>query len=72
MRHGRMTFIGAYHHIMNRDLNHENIFETDELKSLYLGILKNQVNLNHIDLFAFCLMDNHFHLILKNSSGRLT
>lgn len=28
--------------------------------------------MNHIRIFAFCIMDTHYHLVLENTSGRLS
>ena len=72
MRHARLTWMGTFHHVMNRGLGGEAIFQTPELKQIYLTILQEQSKLNHIRIFAYCLMDTHFHLILENSSGRLS
>ena len=36
MRHARLTWKGAYHHIMNRGIREENIFLTRKLKEFYI------------------------------------
>jgi hypothetical protein len=40
MRKARITWAGAYHHLMNRGINDEYIFETPTLKELYLNLLE--------------------------------
>jgi len=72
MRKTRVTWPGAYHHVMSRGLNHEKIFENDNLKSFYLNLLKEKSRKFRIRIFAYCIMDNHSHLVLENSSGRMS
>lgn len=72
MRKTRVTWSGAYHHIMSRGINHEKIFGDDKIKSFYLNLLKEKSKKFRIRIFAYCVMDNHLHLILENSSGRMS
>jgi putative transposase len=52
------------YHIYNRGINGENIFATAENKSYFLKLLDKHLG-NSISVLVFCLMDNHFHLLLK-------
>ena len=72
MRRERLTFQGAYHHIMNRGYNGNNIFEGNKNKSQFLDYLAGAAKQMKIRLFAYCVLDNHYHLILENSSGRMS
>ena len=72
MRHARLTWQGAFHHVMNRGHNKEAIFSAEDLKKQYLQILAEYSLLYKIKIFGFCIMDNHFHMILQNYSGRLS
>lgn len=67
-----MTWQGAFHHIMNRGINKEKIFAAKEFKSKYLALLKEKSKIYKIRIFAYCIMDNHYHLVLENSSGKLS
>lgn len=67
-----MTWQGAFHHIMNKGLNDEKIFSNKELKLKYLEMLEEKSKKNKIKIFAYCIMDNHYHLVLENSSSRLS
>ena len=71
MRRSRVTFKGAYHHIMSRGLNHEPILAGREGKEYFLRLLREAQKIYRIRLLVYCLMDNHYHLILQNSSARL-
>jgi len=72
MRHARLTWIGAYHHVMNRGHNYERIFSSNNFKEEYIKILGDEAVKKKIQIFGYCIMDNHFHLILKNTSGHLS
>jgi REP element-mobilizing transposase RayT len=72
MRRERITYPGAYHHVMNRGHDGNNIFAGDENKNHFLNYLEDYSKKMHIRLFAYCIMDNHYHLILENSSGRMS
>jgi len=72
MRHARLTWAGAYHHIMNRGVEGKSIFKKPKFKNLYIDILREQSSLYKIRIFAYCIMDNHFHLVLENNSMKLS
>jgi REP element-mobilizing transposase RayT len=57
----------AYYHIYNRGINHENIFVEErnyayfmELYDRYIGPI--------VDTYAYCLLRNHFHLLVRIKS----
>jgi REP element-mobilizing transposase RayT len=56
---------------MNRGLHGEYIFPDDTHKAAFLELLAAKVRLYRIRLFAYCIMDNHYHLVLENNSGRM-
>jgi len=72
MRRARFTYEGAYHHIMNRGLMGEKIFFDDKAKDYFLKNLKRLSSNLGIRILAYCIMDNHYHIILQNTSGKLS
>jgi REP element-mobilizing transposase RayT len=57
----------AYYHIYNRGINSGKIFSTEENYLFFLS--KFATYLNPVcDVFAYCLMPNHFHFIIKVKS----
>ncbi len=72
MRKSRFTFPGAYHHLMGRGIGGEDIFLDNKFKEYFLFNLKEESGKYKIKLFTYCIMDNHYHLILQNSSGRMS
>lgn len=55
---------GNYYHIYNRGINSSTIFFNEENKNFFLKQL-NKYLTHKISIFAYCLMDNHFHLVIK-------
>ncbi len=72
MRQPRFTYAGAFHHCTNRGINGEAIFSEDEHKMAFLDLLAEKIRRYRMQLFAFCVMDNHYHLVMQNSSGRMS
>jgi len=69
MRRARVTYLGAYHHIMNRGIRGIDIFSDMKLRDDFIKLLGGKLK---IKLLAYCLMNNHYHLILQNSSDKLS
>jgi len=57
---------------MSRGINGEAIFIDNQLKKRFLETLQDAAVRFKIRLFAFCILDNHYHLALENSSGCLS
>ena len=55
---------GEQYHIYNRGNNHQTIFFNEENYLFFLKKLKVQI-IPHCDLLCWCLMPNHFHLIIN-------
>ncbi|MEW9109071.1 MAG: transposase [Cytobacillus gottheilii] len=55
---------GIYH-IIIRGVNRQLIFEDTEDKTTFLGILLRFIKANKFELYCYCLMDNHVHLLVK-------
>lgn len=59
------------YHIMLRGNNKEKIFKDNEDKEEILQILKEKKQSGEYFLYAYCVLDNHIHLILKEGSDSL-
>jgi len=60
----RKSETGIYH-IMLRGVNKQDLFEDDTDRLEFLQHLFRYKQLSDIDLYAYCLMSNHVHLLLK-------
>ena len=72
MRKRRLTFIGAFHHVMNRGINSMDIFPNDRLKDIFLNLVREKSKLLKIEIYAYCILDSHFHIVLQNSVGKMS
>jgi hypothetical protein len=61
----------TYYHIYNRGVNGENIFLEERNYDLFLRLFEKHL-LRVTDLFAYCLMKNHFHLLVKTKTLRVS
>ncbi|HZP93963.1 MAG TPA: transposase [Burkholderiales bacterium] len=68
----RIEFPGALYHVTARGNARQDIFLDDEDRYLLLGVLERVVDRFHLLLHAYCLMDNHFHLVLETPEANLS
>jgi putative transposase len=64
-RKARITLPGAVHHVMSRGIEGNAIFRNDEDRHYFLHLLEKNVAKSGYLLYAWCLMDNHYHLLLR-------
>ncbi|MBR6509312.1 MAG: transposase [Clostridia bacterium] len=64
-RQARRKSESGIYHIMLRGINRQVIFEDDEDSLKFLETLKNYKAISGYKIFAYCLMSNHIHLLLK-------
>jgi putative transposase len=55
---------GQYYHIYNRGNNKENIFIEEKNYNYFLEKMKKYL-LPIVDVYAYCLLKNHFHIVLR-------
>jgi REP element-mobilizing transposase RayT len=67
----RLEFPGAVYHITARGNRREPIFLGDEDRLRFIELLSAEVKQQGWLLFAFCLMDNHYHLLLETPQPNL-
>jgi REP element-mobilizing transposase RayT len=62
----RIDYPDAFHHVMNRAGAKRWPFVGEEHCRLFLKALEDSVLKNRIEVHAYCLMSNHFHLLLRS------
>jgi REP-associated tyrosine transposase len=67
----RIDYPGAVHHVMNRGAAGQAILRSDADKSLLLDLVSREAVARHWSCHAFCLMTNHFHLVVETPLGDL-
>jgi putative transposase len=68
----RIVFPGAVYHVTSRGNARMPIFEDDEDRVRFLAILGEMVRRFNWLCHAFCLMDNHYHLLVETIDGNLS
>lgn len=64
-RQARRKSKSGIYHVMLRGINKQVIFEDEEDSLKFLETLKNYKAISGYKIFAYCLMSNHIHLLLK-------
>jgi putative transposase len=64
-RRARKLSLTGIYHVMLRGINQQKIMEDKEDKEKLLTILKECKLISGYKLYAYCLMGNHLHLIIK-------
>lgn len=71
-RNSRVVAVGYPHHISQRGNNREPVFFDDEDRWAYLDVLSHYSQKYQVDIWAYCLMTNHIHLLaVPNESESL-
>ena len=62
----------GYHHVINRGVAQSNIFNGSQDKEKFLELLGSVAKEYRFNVHAFCLMDNHYHLLIENKKENLS
>jgi REP element-mobilizing transposase RayT len=68
----RVAFDGALDHVTSRGNARADIVEDDQDRHAFLATLGKVVQRCHWRCHAYCLMDNHYHLVLETPAGNLS
>jgi len=67
----RREYAGAIYHVMNRGDRREPIFRDGADRRLFLAALTEACGKTQWQIHAYCLMRNHFHLVLETPAANL-
>ena len=67
----RMEYEGAIYHVMNRGNRREYIFRDDVDRKRFLATLGEACGKTRWQIHAYCLMRNHFHLVIETPQANL-
>ena len=68
----RIQYAGAFYHIMCRGNKGNAIFIDGADRNRFLHLLAESLDIYDVTLFAFVLMHNHFHLVLRTQRPNLS
>ena len=67
----RIQYPDAWYHVMNRGRNRVQIFCSREDYTAFIELLKDASSLWKARIAAFCLMSNHYHLLVQTPEANL-
>jgi REP element-mobilizing transposase RayT len=68
----RIEYEGAYYHVFSRGNEGRDIFYDEKDRKIFLGRLGEMSNRFEIDVYAFVLMANHYHLLIQTKLANLS
>ncbi len=64
--------LDGFHHIINRGIARSNVYRCDEDKEKFLEILCKACKSYKVNIHDYCLMDNHYHIVLETTTQNLS
>jgi putative transposase len=71
-RRPRLLLPGAIYHVMTRGNRKAAIFDGDDDRQAFLDVVAEATSRFEVACFAYCLMGNHYHLVLATPRGNLS
>ncbi len=71
-RQWRIEYPNALYHVLSRGNGGQDIYRSDDDRHLFLSLLEDLSERFNIDIYAYVLMDNHYHLLLKTKNANLS
>jgi len=68
----RIEYPGAWYHVMNRGRRGENIFADNDDYETFIALLQETTEMFDLRVAAFCLMSNHYHLLVQTPVANLS
>ena len=68
----RLEFAGALYHVTARGDRQEVIYENDADRNAFLSVFEDVCETYRWVCHAYCLMDNHFHLLVETPEANLS
>lgn len=67
----RIEYPGAWYHVMNRGRRREDVFHQNEDYDAFLQIVRETVDVWNLKVSAYCLLQNHYHLLVQTPDGNI-
>ena len=68
----RIEYPNAFYHVMNRGANRQEIYLVDDDYEIFLEVVKETSKFFGIRIISYCLMPNHYHLLLQTPKANLS
>ena len=67
----RIEYDGAWYHVLNRGAGRRAVYATDEQRRYFLALLAEAHTRFNAEWHAYCLMGNHYHLLVRTPEANL-
>lgn len=71
-RTARIEYPGAWYHVINRGAGRKTIFQNSQHYQLFLDLLLDAYSRFDIRIHAYCLLENHYHLLIHTPIPNLS
>lgn len=68
----RIIYPHARYHVMNRGAARQKIFNNNHHRTIFINLLRQCCKIFNINVYAYCLMDNHYHLLISTPDANLS
>ena len=68
----RIAYPGAWYHVMNRGRRSESIFSDKHDYLMFIDLLIEISEMYNVNVAAYCLMKNHYHILLQTPDGNIS
>ena len=68
----RIEYPEAWYHIMNRGRRSEPIFSDKHDYLMFINLLIEIAEMWNVNVAAYCLMTNHYHILLQTPDGNIS
>jgi putative transposase len=68
----RIEFPDAFYHVTSRGNERKAVFKTKRDREKFFVYLESATQRYDAVIHAFCLMENHYHLLIETPSGNLS
>ena len=68
----RIEFIGALYRVLSRGNEQGNFFQDDEDRNDFISLMGEISDRFDVDVFAYVLMDSHYHILLRTNRPNLS
>ena len=68
----RIEYQEAWYHVMNRGRRSETIFSDEADYISFIELMKDTSKMFNLRVSAYCLMSNHYHILLQTPGGNLS
>lgn len=68
----RIEYPGAFYHVTSRGNERKPVFKSQRDREKFLAYLESATERYDASVHVYCLMDNHYHLLLETPAGNLS